>query len=298
MSNAGQKHYIDGFPSLAHFIASDRDGTSAIFKRFNRLAARNLLVLQSELAELQAKLDSYDDADKVSRESLQSLRNWEDYKIRNDENSDRRVLLRQIQATLKDYSENHSPNPDTVLQSLGEAIIFESTLAAIPPPDRKTLKAFRISFFHGRPEESKDFPMLGGYSSTLYDDPDDLLVLHTREPPDRLTTFVQDYFGFLFEMSDTHATTESSISYASGKKIATFISYLSTILAALLLIGAILVLYNVESDNLKLGLIALFTVIFSASVGLLTNARRAEVFGATAAYAAVLVVFVSGDLGN
>jgi hypothetical protein len=31
---------------------------------------------------------------------------------------------------------------------------------------------------------------------------------------------------------------------------------------------------------------------------LCTNARRAEVFAATAAYAAVLVVFVSGDLGG
>jgi hypothetical protein len=30
----------------------------------------------------------------------------------------------------------------------------------------------------------------------------------------------------------------------------------------------------------------------------LTNARRAEIFGSTAAYAAVLVVFVSSNLGN
>lgn len=79
-------------------------------------------------------------------------------------------------------------------------MIFESTLATIPPPDRKTLKAFRINFFHGRPEESKDWPMLGGHSSDLYDDPDDLVVLHTAEPPDRLTMFVQDYFGFLFKV--------------------------------------------------------------------------------------------------
>jgi hypothetical protein len=43
--------------------------------------------------------------------------------------------------------------------------------------------------------------MLGGHSSDLYDDPDDLVVLHTAEPPDRLTMFVQDYFGFLFKVS-------------------------------------------------------------------------------------------------
>ncbi|KAI8680304.1 hypothetical protein NCS57_00310600 [Fusarium keratoplasticum] len=280
-----QTFYVDGFPSLANFIASDKDGTSTIFKRFNRLAARNLLILQSELAELQAKLDEYDCEDREGgAEALQSLRNWEDYKKRNDKESDRIKLLEKIRTTLKEYR---------------EAMIFESTLATIPPPDRKTLKAFRINFFHGRPEESRDWPMLGGHSSDLYDDPDDLVVLHTAEPPDRLTLFVQDYFGFLFKDKDTHkATTSPLVGYASGKRISAFISYLSTILAALLLIGAIVVLYNIKTDDLKLGLIALFTIIFAASVGLLTNARRAEVFGATAAYAAVLVVFVSGDLGN
>lgn len=93
-------------------------------------------------------------------------------------------------------------------------------------------------------------------------------------------------------------------------------------MATLLLVGAILVLYKVNNNNLRLGLIALFTVIFAASVGLLTSGSMAEVFGATAAsvlpsdsrcplddpgemnsellihdsYAAVLVVFVSGNL--
>ena len=44
-------------------------------------------------------------------------------------------------------------------------------------------------------------------------------------------------------------------------------------------------------------MVALFTALFAGVVGMLTNARRAEIFGSTAAYAAVLVVFVSGGLG-
>ena len=79
-------------------------------------------------------------------------------------------------------------------------MVLESTLAVIPPPDRKTLKAFRINFFHGRPDQNKDWPMLGGHSSNLYEDFDDLMVLHTAEPPDRLTMFVQDNLGFLFKV--------------------------------------------------------------------------------------------------
>ena len=66
----------------------------------------------------------------------------------------------------------------------------------------------------------------------------------------------------------------------------------------MLLIGAIVSLYVVTQPAAKLGLVAMYTVLFASSVTLCTNARRAEVFAATAAYAAVLVVFVSGDLGG
>jgi len=76
------------------------------------------------------------------------------------------------------------------------------------------------------------------------------------------------------------------------------VSALSTIIAAILLIGAIVNLYLVTNDNLRLILIAVYTGFFAATVGLLTSARRAEVYGSTAAYAACLVVFVSGNLGS
>jgi hypothetical protein len=57
-------------------------------------------------------------------------------------------------------------------------------------------------------------------------------------------------------------------------------------------------LYFVKSEKIKLGLVAGYTTAFALCVAVLTNAKRAEVFGACAAYAAVLVVFVSSDLGE
>jgi len=44
-------------------------------------------------------------------------------------------------------------------------------------------------------------------------------------------------------------------------------------------------------------MVALFTSLFGAIIGLLTNARRPEIFASTAAYTAVLVVYVSTNLG-
>jgi len=70
------------------------------------------------------------------------------------------------------------------------------------------------------------------------------------------------------------------------------------VVAAVLLVGSIVGLYFVTSDAAKLGMVAVFTAAFAVSVGLMTNARRAEIFAATAAYAAVLVVFVSGNISN
>ena len=69
-------------------------------------------------------------------------------------------------------------------------------------------------------------------------------------------------------------------------------------MAAVLLFGAVLNLYYVASERKRLGLVAGYTVIFAVCVGLITTAKRAEIFAACTAYAAVLVVFVSGNLGT
>jgi hypothetical protein len=76
------------------------------------------------------------------------------------------------------------------------------------------------------------------------------------------------------------------------------VTAIGLMLAAMLLVGAIVHLYFVLDPAAKLGFVAMYTLLFASSVAFCTNARRVEVFAATAAYAAVLVVFVSGDLGG
>jgi hypothetical protein len=45
----------------------------------------------------------------------------------------------------------------------------------------------------------------------------------------------------------------------------------------------------------KLTVMTIFTAAFGIWVAIFTSARRAEIFGATAAYAAVLIVFVGSN---
>lgn len=68
---------------------------------------------------------------------------------------------------------------------------------------------------------------------------------------------------------------ESSVSRA--------VALITIFVAATVLIGPITSLCYVTNDAAKLGIATVFTALFALSVGFLTNARRAEIFGATAA---------------
>ena len=57
---------IQGFPRVADKIAQDPDNTSTIFRRFDRLSARNLLFLEAQLAELEARQNKSDEQDLIA----------------------------------------------------------------------------------------------------------------------------------------------------------------------------------------------------------------------------------------
>ena len=68
-----------GFRALAHSIAINPDYEAFIFRKFDRLGARNLLHLEGRLAYLEWKLDQADEqaARSKDNETLRSTRVWE-----------------------------------------------------------------------------------------------------------------------------------------------------------------------------------------------------------------------------
>ena len=102
--------YVKGYPSLAAFIASDSDKSTAIYRRFDRLSARNLLYLQSELVELEARQDALDaEALCGTLEGKDSARNWQTLKRRaaepgNTGDKERLEVLQEIRKKIKEYS--------------------------------------------------------------------------------------------------------------------------------------------------------------------------------------------------
>ena len=71
----------DGYPSLAAWIAHDPDSESYVFRRFDRLSARNLLYMQSGLIELERRIDEWDNMAWRSQNSHLplSMRRWEKF---------------------------------------------------------------------------------------------------------------------------------------------------------------------------------------------------------------------------
>jgi hypothetical protein len=68
--------YPVGYPRFAAFMASDEDKSTTIFRRFQRLSARNLLYLESELADLEAEQDRLDALSKQDDDLKQSMKSW------------------------------------------------------------------------------------------------------------------------------------------------------------------------------------------------------------------------------
>jgi hypothetical protein len=185
-------HHLSGFPSLANFIASDRDRTTLIYKRFDELAARNLLYLQSELAELQSKQRAFDQEDLAAdQDTKQCARNFSDFKNAQESNDQRQKerweLTKQVRETLKEYR---------------EALLFESTLVTLPSPTKSVLRAFQKEYYNEGDKTCEPFPTLGGSSAGIYDDIDDLVALRVQDDQDRLTRFAKEHLAFMFPVSD------------------------------------------------------------------------------------------------
>jgi hypothetical protein len=101
----------DGYPALSAWIARDPDNESFIFRKFDKLAARNLLHLQSRVIALEDELEKLDAETRGSRDLdlKQSNRRWETFTKnaldpdRADKEGKRMKLYGEIQVKIKEY---------------------------------------------------------------------------------------------------------------------------------------------------------------------------------------------------
>lgn len=68
----------DGYPALADFLAQDPDHETYVFRKFKKLAVRNVLYLQGELTALEEEVETLEQeaAKNTDPELHLSMRSW------------------------------------------------------------------------------------------------------------------------------------------------------------------------------------------------------------------------------
>jgi len=91
---------------------------------------------------------------------------------------------------------------------------------------------------------------------------------------------------------------EAFLTYYSDGSITSVIDALSTILSSVLPTISALILFFINSPLMRMVALIICTLLFSTILTVIARAKRAECFGATAAFTAVLVVFLGTSNGS
>ncbi|KAH7354350.1 hypothetical protein B0T11DRAFT_288484 [Plectosphaerella cucumerina] len=275
---SGQNHTADndgdGYWKLAQFMARSPD--HAIFREFNALTILNLLRLQAELQELEDEVRDVVESDRDSEEGDQ-IKYWRSF------------------SHMKDMAETSDSTRLKLLVNIGDKL--EKYHAA--------LKQVMLMKEAARPTESaQDFLRLwlirdnlggnflerSGIEAKVWEEAnrDDLILLQqTAAGMDRLLDLYHSTVG-RFRKSKT----KDGVREYSTKNVSRLGEALVVALSAVLPTVAILVLYFIPTMIWRIVGVVILTFVFATVMALTTGAKKSEVFGATAAFAAVEVVYI------
>ncbi|THW29858.1 hypothetical protein D6D23_00692 [Aureobasidium pullulans] len=297
----------DGYRLFSDFISSDPLRSTTIFRRFDRLAIRNLLYLESELAALETEVERLD-LDMIPETMINHLGDWT-------------ILKAEAEYAEEDTSEN-IPEEEAKKQELmiarmrlvkkirikvkeyHEALKLMCEIFALERPERDDIETNGRIFVqpdeddydHDHWEAKADSHAIIQGAMALHlckKNRKDLCTLAPQVERDPLTRLVESKHQLRSMIKDK---TTGMISLSKWKRMNKVITWISVCLVVVWLVGAIVGLYCWRSDKGRLILLSVLTLGFAFSILWVTTARRHDIFASTAAYAAVLVVFIGSTL--
>ncbi|OCK80680.1 hypothetical protein K432DRAFT_38196 [Lepidopterella palustris CBS 459.81] len=313
----------NGFPRLAAFQSSEAN--FALYRSFSYLHSRVLLDLQDEITTLEKELDEidWDDFD----DDPDRLRSREiDVQKAEGAGSERtrRQVLADIRTKLVDYDEllikareieSFQRPSDRNYRSVRR---YHHNTKPLMDAEMDSIRSKEdiVSLRNGREWASFD----GSVESMLQACDKGLKwIFRTKEPPlqvsnnqNRGAIYVsrapppnsnspQKYFR---TPELRKKTTNKYINFYSSSRIDKLVGILITVIIFTLLILPVIAMYRLSSFNTQkttfdaVGVLIVFTLLFSAAMSLLTKAARHELFAASAAYCAILVVFIGNFSGG
>ncbi|KAF1844080.1 uncharacterized protein K460DRAFT_317227 [Cucurbitaria berberidis CBS 394.84] len=318
----------NGFPRLAAFQSSDAN--FSLYRSFSYLHSRVLLDLQDEITSLEKELDEIDwndfdeEPDRLKSREIDIDRADGEETTRN-----RRLILREIREKLIAYDEVLIKA--RTLESFGKPSNrnyrsvrrYHHSLKPLMDAEMDSIRSKEdiVSLHSGR-----EWAKFDGGVETMIEQADRVLkrVFRTKTPP------LQKYFRTP-ELQEK--TSNKHISYYSSSRIDKLVNILITFIIFILLVIPVVTMYHLtstathveaiptSSDNSTsasksgasggtgtvdnntrdtfnaVGVLVVFTLLFSSAMSLLTKAARHELFAASAAYCAILVVFIGNFTG-
>ncbi|GAB1316088.1 hypothetical protein MFIFM68171_06298 [Madurella fahalii] len=318
-----------GWPSLANKMAETPGYES--FRRFRELNVKNLLYLQVEIVALEEKLRDIENEDRMSGKSPRmNYARFADLMLKsrvkpNEEDRQQCELILKIRDLLEKYNAallQHAkvsalPKPDgsdvealriglkrgAIAGQSGILGVGSKTWGDIDAPEPEpehSMEGFSfLPFIRRLTGLEKEKPPNPNEKKDL-----DLATVHPRRETDKFTHWViQHWIPFYHkhfcsrEVNSTDDPRYINVEEYSKSKIIRFTSFVTTVVACLLPTVAIVVLSTAETRGQIFAYISGFTAMFSMGLMWLTDAatKRVQVFTATAAFSAVLVVFVQNQ---
>jgi hypothetical protein len=303
----------NGFPRLAAFQSSEAN--FSLYRSFDYLHARILLDLQDEITQLERELDDVDLVDSMDDPIRLRSREIDVSKAAGEGDArNRRVILAEIRTKLMQYD---------------EVLIKARTLESFQKPSDRNYRSVRRYHHNTKPlmdaetdsirtkedmvslQSGREWASFDGGVETFISRLDTVLknVLGCKEPP------LQRFFRTPEQRAKT---TDNYISLYSSTRIDKLVNVMITFVIFILLVIPVITMYKLTSTAIEVeapggnsthpspssadinsrntfnavGVLIVFTLLFSAAMSLVTKAARHELFAASAAYCAILVVFI------
>ncbi|KAJ4986800.1 hypothetical protein SVAN01_07727 [Stagonosporopsis vannaccii] len=301
--------YPEGYPRQAAYQASE--SSWSIYRAFHYLHARVILDLQEEIRDLEKQLEILDLCDSSDSDTELRVRSRRDdlREGRDDDGgvSKRATLLEKIRGKLLDYGQDNRDHrfSEAVWNAdapADEILVKARDINTFQRPSNRDYRSLRKWFWNVKPLwlEAED-----EYIKRR----EDLVSLRHGREWSGFDGFIENCIRRLhgplmqkiFSTKELRAKNgdDKHVFYYSQSRVEKLVGIIITLIIFILLILPVVAMYKLTSIGERnstfdaVGVLVVFTLLFSAAMSLLTKAQRHELFAASAAYCAVLVVFIS-----
>ncbi|KAI0021779.1 hypothetical protein F4780DRAFT_736560 [Xylariomycetidae sp. FL0641] len=256
-----------GYKGYAQFLSSDHD--FLIVRRFDTLSIRAVLALQDKVTNLETMLAQLDN--KYSRQEATDVNNG----TLRDDMADRAALMDELIEALSRYR---------------NFIIQETAIkqyARAPGRDVDSIKNWHYNHYNNA---------INADELEYLEEKDLICLVQKEKTPIRQLIDKSHRFRTLSlwraKKPDVPDYDSNYVAYYSDKRIDGFASLIIILIGLMMLITPIWVLSVLQDPRKKLVVITVFVTVFLVVLSLAMVAKPFEALAATAAYAAVLMVFL------